>query len=86
VTIATKYEPHAAYSHAGGLSPATTLVLGAVTGLAFGYLFFTDHGRQFRARAEPALETWLRELSRVRDTADKVMLAYAGGREFKERA
>ncbi|MBK5298871.1 MAG: YtxH domain-containing protein [Vicinamibacteria bacterium] len=64
-----------------GLSPGSTLVLGAVTGLALGYLFFTDHGRQFRERLGPTLDTWLRELSRLRDTADKARLAYAEGRD-----
>jgi hypothetical protein len=86
VSIASNYQSPAAPYSAGGLSPATTLVLGAVTGLAFGYLFFTDHGRAFRARVEPRIETWLAELSRVRDTADKVMLAYTGSRGLKERA
>ena len=52
-----------------------------MTGLAFGYLFFTDHGRQFRERVEPMLDTWLRELSRLRDTADKARLAYTEGRD-----
>jgi len=64
-----------------GLSPASTMVLGAVTGLALGYLFFTDHGRQFRERLEPTLDTWLRELNRLRDTADKARLAYTEGRD-----
>jgi len=64
-----------------GLSPTSTLVLGAVTGLALGYLFFTDHGRQFRERLEPTLDTWLRELNRLRETADKARLAYAEGRD-----
>ncbi len=66
---------------AAGLSPGSTMVLGAVTGLALGYLFFTDRGRQFRERLEPTLDTWLRELSRLRDTADKARLAYAEGRD-----
>ena len=87
MTSASMYESQAPSRHAGGgLSPSTTLALGAVTGLALGYLFFTDHGRQLRARVEPRIETWLAELSRVRDTADKVMLAYNGSRGLRERA
>jgi hypothetical protein len=64
-----------------GLSAGATLVLGAVTGVAIGYLFFTDHGRQFRERIEPTLETWLAELSRLRDTAEKARMAYVEGRD-----
>ncbi len=75
------YESHAVSPGAGGLSSGATLALGAVTGLALGYLFFTDHGRQFRARVEPMLDTWLRELSRLRETADKAHLAYTEGRD-----
>ena len=64
-----------------GLSTTSTMLLGAVTGLALGYLFFTDHGRQFRERLEPTLDTWLRELNRLRETADKARLAYTEGRD-----
>ena len=64
-----------------GMSPTATMMLGAVTGLALGYLFFTDHGRQFRERLEPTLDTWLRELNRLRETADKARLAYTEGRD-----
>ena len=83
MTTASAYEsPAASYHEAGGgLSPTTTLALGAVTGLALGYLFFTEHGRRFRERVEPMLDTWLRELSSLRDTADKARLAYNEGRD-----
>lgn len=64
-----------------GLGAGATLLLGAVTGVAIGYLFFTDHGRQFRERIEPTLETWLAELSRLRDTAEKARMAYVEGRD-----
>ena len=64
-----------------GLSPTATLALAAIAGLAVGYLFFTDHGRQFRERLEPTLDTWLRELSRLRESADKARLAYTEGRD-----
>jgi hypothetical protein len=63
------------------LSPASTMVLGAVAGLAFGYLYFTEHGRQLRARFEPMLDTWAEELRKLRDTADKARVAYAEGRD-----
>jgi hypothetical protein len=82
VTSASTYESQAVSQRAGGgLSPGATLALGAVTGLALGYLFFTDHGRQFRERMEPMVDTWLRELSRLRETADKARLAYTEGRD-----
>jgi hypothetical protein len=64
-----------------GLSPGATLAIGAVAGLAVGYLFFTEHGRQFRERVEPMLDTWMRELSRLRETADKARMAYTEGRD-----
>lgn len=82
MTSASMYESQAPSHRAGGgLSPSTTLALGAVTGLALGYLFFTDHGRQFRQRVEPMVDTWLRELSRLRETAEKAHLAYTEGRD-----
>lgn len=83
MTIASTYESPVSPRSAAvaGLSPTTTLALGAVAGLAVGYLFFTEHGRQFRERLEPALDTWLRELTRLRETADKARLAYAEGRD-----
>ena len=81
MTSASMYESEAQpYQAIGGLSPSATLALGAVTGLALGYLFFIDHGRQFRERVEPMLDTWLREINRLRETADKAHLAYTEGR------
>ena len=64
-----------------GLSPTATMALGAAVGLALGYLFFTDHGRQLRARVEPELERWLGELSRLRETAEVARRAYTEGRD-----
>jgi hypothetical protein len=83
VTSAQTYEsPISRQTEAiDGLSPTATLALAAVAGLAVGYLFFTDHGRQFRERLEPTLDTWLRELSRLRESADKARLAYTEGRD-----
>ena len=67
--------------NAVGLSPASTMAIGAVAGLALGYLYFTDDGRRLRARIEPMLDAWLGELSRVRATADKARLAYTESRD-----
>ncbi len=57
------------------------MALGAAVGLALGYLFFTEHGRQLRARVEPELERWLGEFSRLRDTAETARRAYVEGRD-----
>ncbi len=64
-----------------GLSPTATMALGAAVGLALGYLFFTDHGRQLRARVEPELERWFGELNRLRETAEVARRAYTEGRD-----
>ena len=82
-TTSGPFDSHAGSQDAStlGLSPTSTMLLGAVTGLALGYLFFTEHGRQFRQRLEPTLDTWLRELNRLRETADKARLAYTEGRD-----
>ena len=82
MTTASSFEsPSVSQRAHGDLSPGTTLALGAVTGLAVGYLFFTEHGRRFRERVEPMLDTWLHELSRLRDTAVKARLVYTEGRD-----
>ncbi len=82
MTSASAYEsPPASFNEGGGLSPSATLALGAVTGLAVGYLFFTEHGRRLLDRVEPTVDTWLRELSRLRETADKARLVYTEGRD-----
>jgi len=71
----------AASTAPAGLSPAATMALAAAVGVACGYLFFTDHGRQFRARVEPALDRWLGELNRLRETAESARRAYVEGRD-----
>ena len=63
------------------LGPAATMVLGAAVGLLFGYLFLTDHGRQFRSRLGPMLDTWNEELRRLRETADKARSTINEGRD-----
>jgi DNA-binding transcriptional LysR family regulator len=57
------------------------MVLGAAAGLLFGYLFLTDHGRQFRERLGPMLDTWNDELRRLRETADKARSTINEGRD-----
>lgn len=61
--------------------PVATMVLGAAIGLAFGYLFLTDHGKQFRERLGPMFDTWTDELRRLRETADKARSAFHEGRD-----
>jgi hypothetical protein len=61
--------------------PVATMVLGAAVGLAFGYLFLTEHGRQFRTRLGPMLDNWTDELRRLRETADKARSAFHEGRD-----
>lgn len=41
-------------------------IVGAAVGGAVGYLFFTERGRAFRRRLEPALEDLAREIGEVR--------------------
>ena len=83
MTSVSTYNPGSSQSEgiAGtGLSPASTLVLGAVAGVALGYLYFTDHGRDLRERFEPMIETWVRELNRLRESADRARAIYTEGR------
>jgi gas vesicle protein len=55
--------------------------IGAAIGAAAAYLFFTDQGRQLRARLEPALEDFTRELDHFRGTVTKA--AGAAGEGWK---
>lgn len=45
--------------------------VGAAIGAAAAYMFFTERGRQFRRRLEPALEDLARELNNFRGTVNK---------------
>lgn len=45
--------------------------IGAMVGAAAAYMFFTNQGRQLRARIEPALEDLTRELNHFRGTVIK---------------
>ena len=44
---------------------------GALVGAAFGYLFFTDDGREMRRRLEVSLDALERELGNARKTVDR---------------
>lgn len=62
------------------MNPTTTLALAALAGVAVGYLFFTDHGRQLRERLEPMLRSWADEMGQLRQAAEKVQTAYQESR------
>jgi gas vesicle protein len=47
-------------------------VVGALIGAAVGYLFFTDRGRTFRDRMEPAMDDLRHEFGRFQRTIEKV--------------
>ena len=47
-------------------------VVGALVGAAVGYLFFTDRGRTFRDRMEPAMDDLRHEFGRFQRTIEKV--------------
>jgi hypothetical protein len=48
-------------------------VVGAVVGGMAGYMLFTDRGRAFRRRLEPALEDFARELVQLRGTVNRAL-------------
>jgi gas vesicle protein len=47
-------------------------VMGALIGAAVGYLFFTERGRVFRDRMEPAMDDLRHEFGRFQRTIEKV--------------
>ena len=47
-------------------------VIGAVVGVAAGYLFFTERGRGLRGRMEPFVEDLRKEFTRFQGTIQKV--------------
>jgi len=47
-------------------------MLGAVAGLAVGYLFFTEEGRRLREDVEPSIETLMREAGKLSAAVDQV--------------
>lgn len=58
-------------------------MLGAVAGLAVGYLFFTDEGRRLREDVEPSIETLMREAGKLSAAVDQVR---RGVSDFKAEA
>jgi hypothetical protein len=55
---------------AGGL-------VGAVAGMAAGYVFFTPGGRRWRVQAERNLSTFMQEAERLLSAADQVRQSVA---------
>jgi gas vesicle protein len=55
---------------AGGL-------IGALAGMAAGYMFFTPSGQQFRVEAERNLATFMQEAERLLSAADQVRQSVA---------
>ena len=47
-------------------------IVGALVGAAAGYLFFTEGGRGYRERIEPAMDDLRREFSRFQKTIEKL--------------
>ena len=56
--------------------PAAVMVVGAVVGLAVGYLYLTDGGRRVRHQVDPWLDQCLEEISRLRGAALKARRAW----------
>lgn len=52
-------------------------MLGAVAGVAAGYLFFTEHGRAWRVQAEGNLTNLFDEAERLLMAADQVRQSVA---------
>jgi hypothetical protein len=60
-------------------------VFGAMCGAAVGYLFFTDQGKAFRGRFEPAIDDLRREFMKFQGTIEKMgALANDGMRVMEE--
>ena len=47
-------------------------IVGALVGAAASYLFFTEGGRGYRERIEPAIDDLRREFSRFQKTIEKL--------------
>jgi gas vesicle protein len=60
-------------------------VIGAAIGVAATYLFFTERGRGWRDRFEPAVDDLRREFARFQKTVEKLgMMANEGMRAYQE--
>ena len=47
-------------------------IIGAVAGIAAGYMFFTESGQRWRIQAEGNLTTFMQEAERLLSAADQV--------------
>lgn len=52
-------------------------IVGALAGMAAGYLFFTPHGQRWRVDAERNLTTFMQEAERLLSAADQVRQSVA---------
>lgn len=52
-------------------------VVGALTGMAVGYMFFTPGGQRWRVEAERNLTTFMQEAERLLSAADQVRQSVA---------
>ena len=63
----------------------TGTVIGAIAGAAATYLFFSERGRTWRARIEPAVDDLRREFGRFQTTVEKLgVMANEGMRVVSE--
>jgi gas vesicle protein len=52
-------------------------IIGAIAGVAAGYMFFTDSGQRWRVEAEGSLTTFMSEAERLLSAADQVRQSVA---------
>lgn len=79
------FDTRQAFDREQPLTPLTLALVGAVVGLAVGWLFFSSGGARLRARLEPALDTWGDELRAFRSTLEKAQDAVNESRESWQR-
>lgn len=52
-------------------------IVGALAGVAAGYMFFTEEGQRWRVQAESNLTTFMQEAERLLSAADQVRQSVA---------
>ena len=52
-------------------------IIGAIAGIAAGYMFFTESGQRWRIQAEGNLTTFMQEAERLLSAADQVRQSVA---------
>lgn len=52
-------------------------IVGALAGVAAGYMFFTEDGQRWRVQAESNLTTFMQEAERLLSAADQVRQSVA---------